>query len=219
MNENIPITPIEEVEAEFKTTLAPEQTAAALAELYNKPFSQRHAELGKMVKCPVHGFRHRKFEFKPKTGCEQVFTYKVKDKDGKLYEQFREETNEETGETKLVPDFRTAIPVNARPTMKQFVGAASVAKKRFHPHPSKIKLQFIERTRKVFLELGFQLEPTEDEDKTKFNEQFQKDLQRARVVAARQIRKERKLRDRSYRRRRDQARRINAGLRSGRNLA
>lgn len=156
-----------------------------------RSFADRHPELGKMISCRICGTRHRENERK----CVQVFTYRVGN-----YEIFREDENGD-----LVPDYRTAVRPNEKPTAKQVTGRAAFAKKRFHPHPSKVKLQFIERTRKVFLDLGF------DIDK-KDKEKFEKNLQRARVVAARQLRKKREFSGREYRRRRDQARRINLGL-------
>lgn len=166
-------------------------TLDALKTIRNRSFSARHPELGKMVNCRICGTRHRENERK----CVQVFTYRVGN-----YEVFREDENGD-----LVPAYRTAVQPNEKPTMKQVMGRAAFAKKRFNPHPSKIKLQFIERTRKVFLDLGFDID---EKDK----EKFEKNLQRARIVAARQIRKEREFSDREYRRRRDQARRINLGL-------
>jgi hypothetical protein len=186
---------------------------AALTNIGDRSFSARHPELGKMVNCQVCGTRHRKvdatYNRKKKSGlkilgngkCEQVFTYRVGD-----YEYFRKDA---TGE--LVPDYRTAVNPEARPTQKQVIGRAAFAKKRFHPHPSKIKLLFIERVRKVFETLGFALEQSKDQTKEEFQEQFQKDLQRARVVAARQLRKERRLSSRETRRMQDTSRRINRG--------
>ena len=217
--------PVEEV-PEFKTTITPEQLAAAQAEVRNKPYSQRHPEFGKMVNCQQHGFRHRQFEFKPVKGCEQVFTYTVKDKDGKPYQQFREEiVTDENGQegpngevpkkVVLTPDYRTAASVDQKPTMKQMLGAAQFAKKRFHPHFSKIKLQFIERTRVVYDSLkfaGFNLLTTVVPNQPNIEKSK---LQRARIIAARQIRKERELRDRAKRRQQDMSRRINRGLRVG----
>ncbi len=171
---------------------------AALVSIEYRSFFGRRPELGKMVNCRVCGTRHRVNERK----CEQVFTYRIGD-----FELFREN---EKGE--LVPDYRTAIRPNENPTQKQVVGQAAFAKKRFHPHPSKVKLLFIERTRQVFEALGFALEKTEKQTPKEFQEQFQKDLQRARVVAARQLRKERRLSTRATRRMQYTSRRINKGL-------
>jgi hypothetical protein len=176
--------------------LSPEQRLlnAAIADFntaqYEKSFSGRHPELGKMVNCKVCGTRHRVNEKK----CEQVFTYRIGD-----YELFRENENGE-----LVPDYRTAIRPDQKQTKKQREGSARFAKKRFNPHYSKEKLLFVERTRKIFQELGFSLEDT--------GEVFQKNLHRARILAAREIREERELRDRAIRRRQKVSRRINKGL-------
>jgi hypothetical protein len=162
----------------------------ATTAIESRSFSDRHPELGKMVNCRVCSTRHRVNERK----CEQKFTYTIGD-----YEHFVEN---EAGE--LVPDYRTVPRAGERPTMKQTLGQAAFVKKRFNKHPSKIKLQLIERTRRVFLELGFDLDETA--------EVFQKNLQRAKVIAAREIRAERELKDRAARRRADVSRRINRGL-------
>jgi hypothetical protein len=201
-------------EKTFKTTLTPEQLDAALGDIRSRSFSGRNLHLGKMIKCQVCNLRHRENEKK----CVQAFTYRIGD-----YEYFKEETNEE-GETKLVPDVRTAqdaaIKSVGTVTKESVVGKAAFAKKRFHPHPSKIKLQFIERVRKVYEELKFELVDAESEEfkalsldeQKALADKMQKNLHRARVVAARQLRKERELSDRKYRRMRDTARRINLGL-------
>jgi hypothetical protein len=144
-----------------------------------------------MINCQVCRSRHRKNERQ----CEQVFTHRV---DHDNYELLRENDNGE-----LVPDYRTCTKEGERPTMKQLMGAAAFNKKRFHPHPSKIKLLLINYTREYFVALGFPLERTEKEieknfpTKEEFDKEFQKNLQRSRVLAARQA---------------DKARRINRGL-------
>jgi hypothetical protein len=203
-DELIPLEPVEEVAPE--PFVVSEALQAALNDAHKviqgRTFADRHPELGKMFKCQVCGTRHRKNERK----CEQVFTYAVKDKEGRLYQQLREANGQ------LVPNYRTAVRPDENPTKKQIVGRAAFAKKRFHPHPSRIKLQFIERTRQVFEEMGFPLERREKEEIKDFKETFQKNLQRARVEAARRLRRERKLSDRAYRRRADEARRINHGF-------
>lgn len=206
------LTPVPEMQEEpFVPT--PELLAeidTAFKVLRNRPFSERHPELGKMINCQFCNTRHRQNERK----CEQKFTNVAGD-----FEYFREHLDEKTGEIVLVPDLRTAQRPFEKPTKRQVNGALAFQKKRHHPHPSKIKLQFIERTRKIFEERGFALEKADEQTGEQFNEQFQKDLHRARIVAARQLRKERELSDRELRRRRDQARRINLGLKLGRNRA
>lgn len=188
--------PIEEP-SEF-TPMADGKIQEALEVIRGRSFSARHPELGKMVNCQVCGHRHRANERK----CEQKFTNVAGE-----FEYFREDEN-----GSLVPDLRTAVRPNEAPTRKQILGQAAFAKKRFHPHPSKIKLLLIERTRVVFEALGFELEKTENQTPEEFSAEFQKNLQRARIVAARQIRKEREFGDREIRRRQDQSRRINRGL-------
>lgn len=149
-------------------------------------YSQRHPELGKMVKCQVCSRRHRASQ-----KCEQVFTYRIGD-----YELFRED---EKGE--LVPDYRTAMRPNERHTKRQVAGSAAFAKKRLKPHPSKMKLLFIQKTREIFSYLDF---PLDDKD-----ENFQENLQRCRVLAARDIRAERESKERAARQRAELSRRIN----------
>jgi len=215
LNPNVPEEP-----SEFTPMSDEKLVAAALAIIRDRSYSARRPELGKMVNCLQHGFRHRQFEFNPLKGCEQVFTCRVKDENGREYEQFREElvtdpegqkgpNGEVPKKVTLVPDLRTAIPVNRQPTMKQFVGRKTFEKRRFHPHHSKIKLQFIERTRVVYDQLKSVINLLGDKRATRSK------LEQARIVAARQLRKERELSDREYRRRTGVSRRINRGLRVG----
>ncbi len=186
----------------FKVSLALQAAIDAATKIIEaRSFSERHPELGKMVNCPVCKTRHRINEHK----CEQVFTYRIGD-----YELYRKD---ETG--KLVSDYRTAMRPDEKPTRNQRFGAprmSNFSMPRYRPHLSEIKLQFIQRTRKVFEELGFPLERAENEEIKDFNEKFQENLQRARVLAARELRAERELRDRAIRRRQDDSRRINKGL-------
>ena len=172
--------------------------ADALAKIESGSYSERHPELGKMVNCQICGIRHRVNERK----CEQIFTYRIGD-----YEYTREDK-----EGNIVPDYRTAIPLDEKPTKRQVMGAVAFKGKRIKPHLSSVKLQFVERTRAVFSRLGFPVEREKKQTIAEFTEQFNKNLQRARVVAAREIRKEREMSDRKYRRHQDQSRRINAGL-------
>lgn len=213
-DELIPLEPIVEIAPAPFVISAELQAALDDAEkiIEGRTFSDRHPELGKMISCRVCGTRHRKNEKK----CEQVFTYRVDEDNSNTtrprlaYELYREN---EKGE--LVPDYRTAMRPDEKPTKNQLYGAPRMmnfSMPRYHPHLSKIKLQFIERTRKVFAELEFPLERAENEEVKDFNEKFQKNLQRARILAARELRSEHELRDRAARRRADQARRINRGL-------
>jgi flagellin-specific chaperone FliS len=162
---------------------------AAIKGIQSKSYSERHQELGKMIKCQVCGRRHRASEIH-----EQVFTYRVKD-----YELFREDEN-----GKLVPDFRTAIRPDTAPTKRQVVGAAAFAKKRLKPHHSAVKLQFIERVRRIFTSMGFSLD---DE-----GESFQANLKIARKKAIRQLRKEHRTHRRITNRSREVPGRIERGL-------
>jgi hypothetical protein len=214
------LTPVPEVEPVFKTTLTQAELDAATKEIASRSFSKRHPELGKMINCAVCGRRHRSVDstyrnvvdeennvsagaqlMTVRAKCEQAFTYTVKDKEGRSYRQYRE-VEGENGEVEVTPDYRTAVPANAKPTMRQINGRPNRPNQfvgpRYNPHPSKIKLLFIQRVREVFEELGFELVDaksdefkalTPDEQKAKA-EKFHKELHRARVVAARQIREE-----------------------------
>lgn len=208
-DELIPLEQVPEVEA--KAFEVSEALQSAIAEATKaigaRPYSERHPELGKMVNCKVCGTRHRVNERK----CEQVFTYRIKD-----YELLKE--NEDG---KLVPDYRTCVGEGEKPTRNQVMGRLAFAKKRYNPHPSKIKLLLIERTRAVFERIGFYLLDVKSEKFKALTPEvqklvlgdFQEDLHRSRIIAAREIRKEREFSDREYRRRADQARRINLGFR------
>jgi hypothetical protein len=162
----------------------------ALASIGNLSYSERHPELGKMFKCHICSTRHRKNEKK----CEQVFTYSIGD-----YEYFREDDKGE-----LVPDYRTCMRPDEKPTRGQVMGRQSYAKKRLKPHYSRIKLILIQKTREVFESLHFLLDGSK--------ESFEANLQRSRVLAARDIREEREASDRAARRRADVSKRINKGL-------
>ena len=174
---------------------------AVMESITHRSYSERHPELGKMIKCQVCGTRHRKNE----RNCKQVFTYSIGD-----YEYFRED---EKGE--MVPDYRTCMRPDERATRAQVVGRQSFAKKRLKPHPSKVKLLLIEKTREIFTQLGFSLDTgknvTKDFQPTVSDtaKEFRENLQRCRVLAARDIRVEREARERAARQRADQSRRIN----------
>jgi hypothetical protein len=171
---------------EFKSTLPAGALEAALEEIQGRSFSGRNPELGKMIKCQVCGLRHRERERK----CEQKFTHTYGGRENGGANQYRKyrEVEDQNGEVSVEPDYRTALRPGERPTVRQQLGAAYFHKKRFHPHPSKIKLKFIERVRTVFYELGFTL--PDDYSSEEEQAQHEKNLMRARVVAARQIRKE-----------------------------
>lgn len=217
MSEEQIVTPVPEVEPEFKSTLTQAQLDAATAEIAGRSFTGRHPELGKMINCAVCGLRHRAIN-----KCEQKFTYTVKDKDGRLYRQYRE-VEGENGEVEVVPDYRTAIPADEKPTRGQISGRPQRPNQfvgpRYNPHPSKMKLLFIQRVREVFEKFGFELVDsksdefkalTPDEQKAKA-EKFHKDLHRSRIVAARLLRRERSAESRAVRLMQRESRQINRG--------
>ncbi len=197
-----PVEPITMSPPEF-TPMSEEKVQAALKAIRQRSFSERNPHLGKMIKCQVCGRRHRAapkrtsekppFQIIYVTDCEQRFTNV---KNG--FECFREDSEKGT----LVPDLRTAIDPDFQPTIRQIVGAAAFAKKRHNPHPNARQLQLIERTRKVFAEMGFTI--TE-------GEQAQKNMEIARKEAKHQLFREARKRRRVIRKRTKLSRRINRG--------
>jgi hypothetical protein len=186
--------PVPSGELEFKSTLTPEQVEAAEKEVRGRPYSGRHPELGKMIKCQVHGRRHRQFEFG--VPCEQKFTHTVNG-----YQVFREEvvpaTETEPETVKLVPDLRTAAPPDEKPTVKQIIGAAQFAKKRYNPHYSTLAQRLVQRTRQIFEAKGFSLDAETKEE----GEEFKKNLRHAKEIAASEIGKELSISLREFKRR------------------
>jgi len=193
------LPPVEDApEPMFKSTLSPEQIEAAGKALRDRSFSARNPHLGKMVNCAGCGRRHRATDsvireivnddgtiskvtlMFPK--CQQKFTNV---KNG--FEYFREsavEGKDGKPEIALVPDLRTAIDPELKPTIRQTIGSPirrNFAKPRYNPHPTTSELQLIERTRKVFAEMGFTI--------TK-GDQAKKNMEQARTEARRQLRRE-----------------------------
>ena len=186
---------------------------SALAAIQLRPSSQRHP-FGKMINCKICGLRHREVgqtTFNKSKGgtveqittkCVQKFTNRIKD-----FELLKEQEDAE-GNMTLVPDYRTSAPNDGtRPTVYQVIGRPrkqGFAANRIKVHPSKMKLRFIEETRKAFDDLGFEL--------TSDKEQFGKDLHTARQEAARRIRAAHKKAKTVRRAHSEHSRRINVGL-------
>jgi hypothetical protein len=205
------VEPVQEEEPAEFTPMADEKVAAALSEIRGRSFSGRNPHLGKMIKCQVCGQRHRatakrESENSPVvyvTDCVQKFTSTVNGQ-----EVFREsEKKDKNGnvETVLVPDLRTAIDPDLTPTIKQIVGAPlshNFSKPRKHRHVSASDLQLIERTRKVFAEMGFTI--TE-------GEQARKNMEIARKEARHQLHREDRKRARKVRKQQKRSRQINGG--------
>lgn len=206
-----PVESIPETEPEYKSTLAPGVVEAAQKAIRGRSFSGRNPHLGKMINCPVCGERHRvnrtiprskgKVEILPK--CEQRFTNIAGD-----FQFYRE--NPELGV--LVPALRTAIDPDVQPTPRQIMGAPlsrNFAKPRHNPHPSALKLQLIERTRKVFAQMGFTITESKNPDVQK---QAHLNMAIARKQALREIINERRAKRVARRNRTKLSRRINWGL-------
>lgn len=111
---------------EFK--VVPEQVkklvADALEAIKDRSYYGRNPEIGKMIKCPVHGFRHR-----DTTKCEPKYAYSHTEEDV------------ETGET---TDVFRVLPQKTR---NQVMGAAMFKGKRHKPHMSRRKLRFVQLVR------------------------------------------------------------------------
>lgn len=200
-----------------------EAAKAAVAAVQARPSGQRHP-MGKMVNCPVCEERHREVgqtafveHFDP-TGkktvtveqitarCLQKFTGNYGSaKDGY---QMLKEVEDEDDSVKLVPALRTFGEDGTRPTIRQIVGAPrkqGFSANRIKKHHSKMKLLFIEETRKAFADLGFDIG---ESDKEKHG----KNLQAARELAGKRIRAAHKTAKTVRRSRSEHSRRINTGL-------
>lgn len=201
----------EENELNFKQNPEVQAAAdAALAAIQLRTSSERNP-FGKMINCPHCGLRHREVGIttysKPHKGvveqittkCVQKFTNRIGD-----FELLKEQTDAD-GNVTLVPDYRTAHVEGTRPTIAQIIGRKSVAGKRIKMHPSKMKLRFIEETRKAFDDLKFDIN---EEDKEKHS----KNLQAARELAALRIRMAHKKAKTARRAHAEHSRRINNGL-------
>lgn len=106
--------------------------AAALAAIRARSFSGRNPQLGPMINCPVCKLRHRK------TNVVKGVVVKCEAKYAP--HRFVEGDKIVEGEPQMA----------AQNTLKGVFGAAFVAKKRFHPHPSKKKLQLVQRTQELY---------------------------------------------------------------------
>jgi hypothetical protein len=169
-------------------TASPEALVAAvkaLEQIRSRSFSERHPELGKMIKCQICSHRHRS-----SIKCEQKFK--------ELYIEEDLETGEKTTIYAVAaqPEGTEIVgQISAeQPTQKQIVGAAMFKGKRLKPHINHKQLLFIERVRKLMAQ-----------DETL-------DLKEARATASRQLRREFSRRANGFRRVQDISRRINRGL-------
>ena len=148
-----------------------EAVAKALEAIRKKSFAERHPELGKMLNCPVCSRRHRGAICAPKYAQGRV---------GSMTEGID-----------LIASQKTARGV---------MGASRFAKKRFHPHPSKRKLQLVQRTQEMY----FLNEP--------YFTDAQACMEESRDMAQRQLKKERNRKERRTQKIQQLSRRINAGL-------
>jgi hypothetical protein len=89
----------------------------------HRSFSQRHPELGKMLKCQICLRRHRSSQT-----CHQVFT---------------------TGTHDPAPEGEKKLLMAAE-TRKGVLGAARFAKQRIHPHHSHRLLELVQLTQTLF---------------------------------------------------------------------
>lgn len=127
-------------ELEVVPTEAGQQAATkTLAEIRSRSFSARHPELGKMIKCQMCGRRHRAVQQLKTHGADGVTKQSKFVGIIACVQQFA------TGRY----DLRDPKPllIASQTTAKGVLGAAQFNKKRLRPHPSKVKLQFIELVR------------------------------------------------------------------------
>jgi hypothetical protein len=151
------------------------------AEHAAKSFSGRHPELDKMKNCLVCLHRHR-----GSIVCQQRFSTGTHDPAPE-------------GE-KLVLTCESSHP--GAPTIKDVVGAARFAKKRWNPHFSHRRLQLVQLTKQIF-HLDYELY---------FNDHAAS-MRKARCRANTILRKQRKQISKAKHRQEDISRRINRGLR------
>lgn len=118
---------VEKIEFEDPKASIGAQIASILALdlLKSRSFSERHPELGKMIKCQVCQTRHRSSQ-----KCQQKFVY--------LYTEQDLETGKETD-----------VFAEAGKTRFGVVGRAAFKGRRLKPHPNKRMLQFIELVRNL----------------------------------------------------------------------
>lgn len=185
---------VEDIEFKPVTQEVTDLIEKALGDIRGRSFSGRNPELGKMIKCQVCSRRHRApldKDGNPQTTCEQRFVVK----------HYLQEFNEET------QTWGEEVPVLAQTSQKTrngVIGTKPFKGKRINPHPSKIKLLFVEKTRKAFEYLRFDLDGPKEE--------VQANLHKARQLAAMWIRIERKLDTKDRNHMQQTSRRINRGL-------
>jgi hypothetical protein len=166
--------------------------AATLTDIEGRSFSERHPELGKMLKCQVCKTRHRAPQ------CAQTFKY--------LHTEEDLETGEKVDILATVPlPEQIEQGLRAQPPKKQFpkavFGAAAFAKKRKHPHIAHTKLMFVKLVREFF-----QGDPDEN------SEGYKARITKARRLAFRKMRKDVRRNRKLLHRITDVSRRINNGL-------
>jgi hypothetical protein len=176
--------PEEELEFAPASDDVKKAVADAVESHRDKSFAGRNPQLGKMINCGICKARHRSH-----IKCEQVFAVK----------HYEQEFNDETGEyDPEVPVFATAAH-----TKRGVYGAQAFKGKRIKPHLNRRAQMFIERVRKIF---------TASEDIDQESELFKEALKIARKKAARQLRKEYRVKANEKRDQQELSRRINEGL-------
>ena len=98
--------------------------AYAIATVQGRSFYGRNPEIGKMIKCPVHGYRHR-----DTVKCEPKYAYSH---------------TEEDLETGVKTDVFRVLPQKTR---NQVIGAAGFKGKRHKPHMSRRMQRFVQLVR------------------------------------------------------------------------
>lgn len=125
-----------EPKAAVESVIAAEKALKAIRE---RSYSERHPELGKMIKCQICQTRHRQNE----RNCQQVFAEKwTVDTDGNKVYTGDQLIAGRTPETETVLEEKKVNLTYGTPQRKNF------SKPRRNPHPNKRNLLFIELVRK-----------------------------------------------------------------------
>jgi hypothetical protein len=123
-NKNEIAQPVEEPQFKVSDEQVKKLVAEALKVIKDRSYYGRNPEIGKMINCPVHGFRHR-----DTTKCEPKYAYSHTEEDV--------ETGEKTDVFRVLPGT----------TRNQVIGAAAFKGKRHKPHMNHRKLRFIQIVR------------------------------------------------------------------------
>jgi hypothetical protein len=188
--------------------------AETLEGIQGRTFSERNPQLGKMLKCPICGRRHRTVEILRTHGAKDGIKKATKIVGGvKCVQQFKYLHTIEDLETGEKTDIVATVPLpeqvdrglRAQPPKKQFVkailGAAQFKGKRKHLHLNHDKLMFVKLVRDFFVG-----------DTDENSEGYKARITKARRLAFRDMRKNARNLRKKLNRISDASRRINRGF-------